>query len=280
MEETWEFAVLVMGNHPGGHSAAFKVQGRLKDEVSMGIHTPFLITTPIGAFAAMILGAVVLAGCSVKASVTPKAGVQVEKIAETNTAAIPEFNTNGKPTKTIETPWGEKEIYDPVKDVIIKDAFKRVYDKKYESTSLYLSETARRQLGDKDVDLIFLAKNIHETDAMRLGCKLLKNYYCGGRLYFQELIHPDRWKKCSYLGNLGTVRTECEKIFMQPTFHSSEGVCTINGKLRPDMGRYPVGNNTAFTDPFTTNYIKPLTENLDWETQLQDFFSFECREWQ
>jgi hypothetical protein len=204
---------------------------------------------------------------------------EIEKNNHVDNLLAKEFTTVGKLTKTIETPWGAREIYDPVQDVLVRKAFESFYRKEYETAALYNSSEARRALGDKDVDLVFAAKNIHETDAMRLGCKILKNYNCGGNIFFHTHVNPERWKKCSYLKNLGKIRTECEKIFIQESYGTSQGACSINGKVRPDMARFPVGNNISSSTPEIESLIKPMTKNLNWETQVQDFFSFECTEW-
>ena len=40
---------------------------------------------------------------------------------------LSDFTTEGKPTKTIETPWGPREVYDPTQDEAVIEAFKNVY---------------------------------------------------------------------------------------------------------------------------------------------------------
>jgi len=39
------------------------------------------------------------------------------------------FTTEGKPTKTIETPWGPREVYDPSKDVEVLLAIEEIYNR-------------------------------------------------------------------------------------------------------------------------------------------------------
>ena len=38
------------------------------------------------------------------------------------------YTPDGKPTRTIETPWGPREIYDPLQDEVVKSAFKWGYN--------------------------------------------------------------------------------------------------------------------------------------------------------
>lgn len=40
---------------------------------------------------------------------------------------LSDFTTEGKPTKTIETPWGPREVYDALQDQQLKKVFERWY---------------------------------------------------------------------------------------------------------------------------------------------------------
>ena len=57
-------------------------------------------------------------------TVTDTPIVVAAKTTNLDTALV--FTTEGKPTKTIETPWGQKEIYDPTQDEQVKAAFKKI----------------------------------------------------------------------------------------------------------------------------------------------------------
>ena len=39
------------------------------------------------------------------------------------TVTVENFTTQGKPTKTVQTPWGDKHVYDPTQDPEIIEAF-------------------------------------------------------------------------------------------------------------------------------------------------------------
>ena len=42
------------------------------------------------------------------------------------TVTAENFTTQGKPTKTVQTPWGDKQVYDPTQDPEIIEAFEYV----------------------------------------------------------------------------------------------------------------------------------------------------------
>ena len=79
--------------------------------------------------------------------------------------SIENFTTEGKPTKTVQTPWGDKQVYDPTQDTEVIAAFEYVYKElpnapegqqeqfyKYQD---FFSEIAKTQL----------------YDLARIGCK-------------------------------------------------------------------------------------------------------------
>jgi len=77
---------------------------------------------------------------------------------------VPEFTTEGKPTKTIETPWGPREVYDPTQDVEIKSIFKKWYEENQYSAKEY------KEHNQADYEIINTAREINRLDMKRLGC--------------------------------------------------------------------------------------------------------------
>ncbi len=74
-----------------------------------------------------LTGGAVLLGCvgsAAKAPIADTAGDKTETAFNADS-----FTSDGKPTKTIETPWGLREVYDPTQDEQVRAAFKRIYDK-------------------------------------------------------------------------------------------------------------------------------------------------------
>ena len=52
-----------------------------------------------------------------------------DDVAVQSAAAATEFTTADKLTRTIETPWGPREVYDPAQDPQVKAAFERIYNR-------------------------------------------------------------------------------------------------------------------------------------------------------
>lgn len=93
------------------------------------------------------------------------------------TIDVESFTTQGKPTKTIQTPWGDKQVYDPIQDAEVIAAYEYVErihkrygpDKKYNELKTYevLFNNIRR---------------IQYYDKARLGCQFIKQPGCGSIL--------------------------------------------------------------------------------------------------
>ena len=190
---------------------------------------------------------------------------------------VENFTTEGKPTKEIETPWGPQEIYDPVQDEVVKSAFKKVYDKKYTSTN-YRNREYRQKLADSDLLIIYLAKEIHNTDVLRLGCKGIETFEAGQSYGYYDTLET-LTRPCNYKANLGKPVTICEERVFQHFVRSSPSHGFLNGKLRPSQVLYPIGYNIDFEDEFVKKSIKPLVKDLTWKDELADFFDYECGKW-
>ena len=125
---------------------------------------------------------------------------------ETALTETPEtFTTVGKPTKTIETPWGPREVYDPAQDEEVRTAFLSVFtrgDVTFGDVSRYNGITPQYpnrltsfrkytepQIENKpDARILKTARQIQYYDLLRLGCKdveeLPNQKY--GKLFFSE----------------------------------------------------------------------------------------------
>jgi len=51
-------------------------------------------------------------------------GADLSKTDDLPSVNVDTFTTEGKPTKTVQTPWGDKQVYDPTQDADI-----RIYQK-------------------------------------------------------------------------------------------------------------------------------------------------------
>ena len=187
------------------------------------------------------------------------------------------FTTAGKPTKRIYTPKGAREIYNPLADESVRRAFKNVYDKKYQNTK-YRNRDYRRELGDSNLDIIFLAKEIHHTDILRIGCRSLGTFVADHSYGFWQTMetfeHP-----CDHEGNLGKPVSICEKRDFINLYRNRPSHAFLKGKIRPNPAAYPIGYNIDYTNEYNKENIEPIVKNLTWQDELSDFFDYECGSW-
>jgi len=125
-----------------------------------------------------------------------------------------EFTTEGKPTKTIETPWGTREIYDPRQDETFLDAVYEVYENENVtfgdlSRNLGLSTVAPKKLNLLE-NYVRNARRVHYYDLMRLGCKSIFEFPCDdyGSEWFTQFC-PD---SISQLGSVNFSKCERENL--------------------------------------------------------------------
>jgi len=84
---------------------------------------------------------------------------------------VPEFTTEGKPTKTIETPWGQKDIYDPTQDAEIRTYIYSSVNGYIESPTFHQRQGIRQTIG--------MAMLKQHKDLLNNGCKNIKpNSHC------------------------------------------------------------------------------------------------------
>ena len=96
--------------------------GRLEDMFMMRIASVFSKLKRPLAGAVLLL----LAGCAGGQAADVKDGAVADDVAAVkNTASVDSFTTVGKPTKTIETPWGAREVYDPAQDEEVRNIFQK-----------------------------------------------------------------------------------------------------------------------------------------------------------
>lgn len=113
--------------------------------------------------------AAILAGCVAATSLSNgKLSADDKGIkSDASVGTTAEFITYGKPTKTIETPWGPREIYDPVQDPKINEIFKIWYEENKYSIIDY-----SEYLGQSEKWNIFLdAEALQALDLKRVGCE-------------------------------------------------------------------------------------------------------------
>jgi len=125
---------------------------------------------------------------------------------DTPTVTVENFTTQGKPTKTVQTPWGEKEVYDPAQDPEIIEAFeyvKRTHQRygsieKYDELKTYdkLFETVR---------------DIQYYDMGRTGCQEITRQACG--VYFEVFIENKIRNSCPLPSFGSPSLDDCEQLY-------------------------------------------------------------------
>lgn len=176
----------------------------------------------------------------------------------------------GEPTKTMETPWGEKEIYDPTNDQDVISAFKRVKNKKYEKIKdLYRDGSGSEyEFATDDLRLIFSSRNIHHLDVMRSGCKHLISFECGASWVGDYKSTKD---SCNVTSLMGRSQQACEMNVYSLYLQSRANGCMINVSDRPNI-YYQLLNVDAVGRP----KIPPAK---DLQLQLKYFFDYQCLKW-
>jgi len=87
---------------------------------------------------------------------------------------VENFTTQGKPTKTVQTPWGDKQVYDPTQDPEIIEAFEYV-----KQTHQQYGPNAKYGELKRYDNLFAQIRNIQYFDMGRLGCQKIQRPTCG-----------------------------------------------------------------------------------------------------
>jgi len=130
----------------------------------------------------IILGLTALLCSCAGTTLAPEAPLSVET-----------FTTDGKSTKTVETPWGDKQVYDPTQDPEVIAAFE--YVKK-----LHLRdgpEKSKAILAEHE-QLFSKVRKIQYNDMIRLGCLIPEYDGCGGGSNFIENKIPQACPKPTF----------------------------------------------------------------------------------
>lgn len=204
--------------------------------------------------AAMAVLSAALLGCSNTESLSSKAQTEFSK-----PTAAEDFTTKGKPKKTIETPWGPREIYDPAQDPEMLDFYLGVFKTQFyenpnrqKATSPNLHFTSeQREVFNSLVD----GFNVHRLDIARIGCVKAKTPTCG---LLKHYITPN----CDLEDSLGRAKlTPCE----------SENSTKLSLQLTPVMFCEYDGNKRHLN----INHVVYKSA----ETYLEAHTSFQCEIW-
>ena len=237
-----------------------------------------------------VLGAALL-GCSNTESLSSQAKIETQAEVLKPTVAE-EFTTKGKPTKTIETPWGPREVYDPAKDNVFKIAFEKVFlrgDVTFGDISRFNGTTSNNpevlskydfpkgvtpSVPTQDAITLRLARQTQYYDMMRLGCKVIdeipnQNYghqhlsrSCSG-----ERLGRPQLSECELGRTLTVTEVQNPEVVKVPADDRHKGRWYVFHGREKQIGQYL----TATDEPFYTAYSRPI--NLSGvEQNIQNVF--------
>ena len=109
------------------------------------------------------------------------------------------FSINEKATRTIETPWGPRKVYDPFQDIEAKQAFESLYDWARLDTYFQTRPANMRTEHDisrykeiserQDTSYIRVANRVSINQLHDLGCQVVGTRSC-------KLYEPTFWRGC------------------------------------------------------------------------------------
>ena len=179
---------------------------------------------------------------------------------------LSDFTTEGKPTKTIETPWGPREVYDATKDPEIVKVFNQIYN----TPNSGLPISAKYEEGSA----LHLAYKILEQASYQqrqsyeaLYCKLLVDANC----YVW-------WQKKPCLTEDGEFTYENCKHELIASGSGAPAGCTISEKTVFTNWWHPIGPN-FFADGWDV-FVYESREVPSREEQFENYFAIECKKYE
>ena len=178
---------------------------------------------------------------------------------QTPIPSLEEFTTVGKPTKTIETPNGPVEIYDPTQDPEVIE----------EISSIYGNIDTIQPL-DTTLSISSLARSIQALELHRKGCQIVLSSTC----------HPCIMKRVTIRNpsNLGQTYKRDVLLCDDQNFGNRKQFeidgntfigCQIGEKDVPQM-----------THPYDAKFIKKLVNSLKRDDFTKFYFSQACQVWE
>jgi len=211
---------------------------------------------------AVIASAVGLSACGVsQIGETPKDnGAQLAQTtssaAETPQTPVAEFdpdNFTTEGTKTVETPWGPKEVYDPVQDVEVRAAFKWIYEENNSKASIYYTEDER--------------KYDYLPREYRAPSKLLKNAMFA-QVYAYQTLSCRRVETSDCNTSFSDYNCELGKSCNYSTYSLGPGrwMCSVGGQHAHNISWFPIGQHSHENLPHKTQ-----------EEQFRNLFLVNCK---
>ena len=174
-----------------------------------------------------------LAGCAGGQAADVQDAAAAEDVAVKSAASDESFTAVGKSTKTIETPWGPRQVYDPSRDQIFRSIYRKWYDTEFKSIDTMPVKPAypnTHYLAGSSSSYFNRAIRITQLDYMRHGCTSLVSSMC----YWATNVFS---KDCGADSNFGSIiLSECENKSFTPLnmAESGPGLCEFkNNRLHP-----------------------------------------------
>ena len=170
---------------------------------------------------------------------------------------LSDFTTEGKPTKTIETPWGPREVYDPTQDEEVVTAFKKIYDSNKFGQALH-------ELADNEHSLNAQYKILRFAETAQLegyfehNCRLVKSSECGS--WYEQIE------------NCKVGKRQCQKMIITRVPNNTN-VCELGNKTLFNRNRHPIGRNFFFKSNHT---LTPNRKPLSLQSQIENYFLKSC----
>jgi len=126
---------------------------------------------------------------------------------DTPTVTVENFTTQDKPTKTVQTPWGDKQVYDPTQDPEIIEIFEYVSKQNKENGFRGREGLSSYKNLFKDVN------QIQFNDMLRTGC-VSPSFFESGCRKRPDYVKNEVPKNCPTL-NFGKANlNRCEQQFL------------------------------------------------------------------
>ena len=173
------------------------------------------------------------------------------------------FSTKGKPTKTLVTPNGSQEVYDPTQDPEIRKLFREIYDHNRNPDNADVKYDYRRA-----GPIFTKAQAIQQNDLLRAGCVSLIVPVTTG----VSTGPPKQFPVCEKVNWGSASFSACEKknidlnLIVQTIECVTPCISDLNGNPVPSINSY--------------DQIGPKSPQMpydSYEGQLDGYFKAECR---
>jgi len=182
---------------------------------------------------------------------------------------VSKFTTRGKPTKILETPWGPREVYDPLQDPQINQIFQRWYAQNKYNYADY--ET----IDPQGYSLLNHAAHIHEADYLKLKCEMRERQFTfATSLYYLK----------KYTGNCPLefgkkTLSQCVQDNLEDRQLGRASAFVERGiKYSPDWG-LPDPEDRKAVGALKNGFVFGPQSYTDARKQMEIFFKFNCRKW-